>query len=251
LTAIHSVASLDNGARPFIPTQEMIEVYKRLHGIESCLFKDLSFAEKLKAAIIDVFIAPHLQSSGRLKVECGRNKGAHDVFVQAQVEHSSKPKVEYGKKKGVETSLGKTDLRGYYNLLWTGDSVAVVTEIRKSYHRGRKGCEEQAAADEIAVEEEKAKQIELRKKRAEKMRLETLRMSKYDEIERQRKAELARQREQWSIEDQIEKQQRLTEATARKRFKQQASKPLIKSRQLHSFFKQPVEAKDSEERHKS
>jgi len=107
LAVIDLAAPWDNGARPFIPTQEMTEVHKRLHGIKSCLFK----------AMIDVFIAPHLQSFGRLNVECDRKKGAHDVFVQAQVEDTSKPKVEYGKKQGV-----------------------VVTEIGTSYH-GQEGLD--------------------------------------------------------------------------------------------------------------
>ena len=99
--------------RTFISTEEITEVYKKLHNTESCLLKSGPFAKKLKTLIADAFIKQQVE---------GR-----DVMVIDD------------KKKGVPSPLGLRELRGYYNLVWKKDSDGAVAaaEIRKTYKVSR------------------------------------------------------------------------------------------------------------------
>lgn len=95
--------------RTFISTEEMTEVYRKLHSKESCLLKSGPFATSLKSVIADTFIKQQVE---------GR-----DVMVVDS------------KKKGAPSPLGPRELRGYFNLVWKKDSDGAVeaTKLRKTY----------------------------------------------------------------------------------------------------------------------
>jgi hypothetical protein len=95
--------------RTFISTEEITEVYRRLHKTESCLLKSGPFAKTLKILITDAFIKQQVE---------GR-----DVMVSDD------------KKKGVPSPLGPRELRGYYNLVWKKDSDGEVEagKLKKTY----------------------------------------------------------------------------------------------------------------------
>lgn len=95
--------------RAFISTEEMTEVYKRLHYKESCLLKSGLFASKLKAVIGDVFLKQQVE---------GR-----DAMVVCS------------KKKGAPSPLGPRELRGYFNLLWktSSDGAVEAEKLRNTY----------------------------------------------------------------------------------------------------------------------
>jgi hypothetical protein len=95
--------------RTFISTEEITEVYRRLHKTESCLLKSGPFAKTLKILITDAFIKQQVE---------GR-----DVMVSDE------------KKKGVPSPLGPRELRGYYNLVWKKDSDGEVEagKLKKTY----------------------------------------------------------------------------------------------------------------------
>ena len=93
----------------FISTEEITEVYRKLHNTESCLLKSGPFAKNLKTLIAEAFIKQHVE---------GREMIVRDA-----------------KKKRVPSPLGPRELRGYYNLVWKkgSDGAVEAAKLRKTY----------------------------------------------------------------------------------------------------------------------
>ena len=91
----------------FVSTAEIIQVYKKLYDLESCLNKSGVFATQLKTAIKDVFLG----------------FAACDGF-----------KVDDCKKR-VDSPEGRKEVRGYLNADWVPgrQAAGIAAELRKTY----------------------------------------------------------------------------------------------------------------------
>jgi phage/plasmid-associated DNA primase len=101
--------ALDSRERTFISTEEMMNVYTRLHCKESCLLKSATFFTKLKVGIVDVFVKHQIEGRDAMVV--------------------------WGKKKGVPSPMGPKELRGYFNLIWktSSDGAVEAEKLRNTY----------------------------------------------------------------------------------------------------------------------
>jgi phage/plasmid-associated DNA primase len=91
----------------FVSTAEIIQVYKKLYDLESCLIKSGVFATQLKTAIKDVFFG-FAASDGFMVDDC---------------------------KKRVASPEGRKEVRGYLNVDWVPERQAaeIAAELRKTY----------------------------------------------------------------------------------------------------------------------
>ena len=99
---------LKQSPHSFISTAEIIEVYKRLYNLESCLNRSSVFASQLKTFIKDAFAGiPGIRE---------------DCMVA-------------GGKKKVDTPEGKKEVRGYFNVDWVEErqTAGIAAKLRETY----------------------------------------------------------------------------------------------------------------------
>ena len=99
---------LKQSPHSFISTAEIIEVYKRLYNLESCLNRSSAFASQLKTLINGAFAGiPGIRE---------------DCMVA-------------GGKKKVDTPEGRKEVRGYFNVDWVEERQAagIAAKLRETY----------------------------------------------------------------------------------------------------------------------